>query len=112
MKKITEMTYDPAALGKRVPRRDHGSREAVERDGYAIQIVNRGEQLSYIDAALGEVVAEIFIPDNWIDADSIKRWDDERPVTDDQRTLILERVARFWPKTSDQPLRVIHGARR
>lgn len=112
MKKITEMTYDPAALGQRVPRRDHGSRETVERDGYSIQIINRGEQLSYIDAALGGVVAEIFIPDNWIDADSIKLWDDERPVTDDQRALILSRVARFWPKSSDQPLRIIHGAQR
>ncbi len=110
MKKITEMTYDPAALGKPTPRRDHGSREAVERDGYSIEIIGRGEQLSYIDATLGEVVAEIFIPGGWIDADSIKLWDRERPVTDEQRALILERIAQFWPTLSKTSLRVIHGA--
>jgi len=110
MKKISRGFYDPA-LARRTPLRDHGSRDAVERDGYSIQIINRGEQLSYIDAALGEVVAEIFIPDNWIDADSIKLWDGARPVTQEQRAVILERVARFWPRTSDQPLQVIHGAR-
>jgi hypothetical protein len=110
MKKITQGFYDPALFGKRTPLRDHGSREAVERDGYSVRVINRGEQLSYIDAVLGEVVAEIFIPNNWIDADSIKLWDDERPVTPDERAVILERVANHWQDKNNHPLRVIHGA--
>jgi hypothetical protein len=112
--KIIQKIYRPGIDGpvftKPVPRTDHGSREEVEREGYSIRIINRGEQLSYIDATLGEVVAEIFIPSAWIDADSIKLWDGERPVTGEQRAVILERIARFWPTRCDTPLRVIHGA--
>ena len=110
MKKVTRGVYDPVILGKNVPRRDHGSREEVERDGYSVRVINRGEQLSYIDAELGEVVAEIFIPTAWIDADSIRLWDNERAVTDEQRAVILARVADYWQRKNGNTLRVIHGA--
>ncbi len=111
MVKVTRGVCDPAMFSKRVPRRDHGSRADVERDGFSIRIINRGEQLSYIDAALGEVVAEIFIPTHWIDADSLELWDFEpaRPITDDQRALILDRIVRWWAERNQAVLQVIHG---
>jgi len=107
--KITRATCDAATFAPRTPRRDHGSRADVERAGYSVQIVNRGEQLSYIDAHLGEVVAEVSIPANWIDAESLDRWDFDvaRPISDAQRAQILERVGAWWQGDCGMPLRVI-----
>lgn len=109
MKKITKTTYDPAAFAPRIPRRDHGSRVDVERDGFSVQIINRGEQLSYIDAVHGEVVAEISIPANWIDAESLDVWDFDaaRRITDAQRSQILERIVAWWQASNQRTLRVI-----
>ena len=110
MKPVTRGFYDPAMVfSKRVPRRDHGSRADVERDGFSVQVINRGEQLSYIDAERGEVIAEISIPTDWIDAESLDVWDFDaaRPITDAQRAQILERVVAWWQARNQRALRVI-----
>jgi len=116
MVKITTMVYRPGidgpALTPPVPRRDHGSRDDVERIGHSIRVINRGEQLSYIDARLGEVIAEILIHGNWIDADTLDMWDFDpaRPIDEAQRAEILAHVARYWLDYNHATLRVIHGS--
>lgn len=107
--KTTRGFCDPTMFSKPVPRRDHGSRADVERDGFSVRIINRGEQLSYIDAQLGEVIAEIFIPTNWIDAESLDVWDVDpaRPIGDAQRAQILERIGAWWLARNHVTLNVI-----
>ena len=115
MVKITTQVYRPGVDGpaftRPEPRRDHGSRADVEREGFSARVINRGEQLSYIDASLGEVIAEVSIPSSWIDADTLDVWDFDsaRPITVEEREQVLERIARFWLGYTGAVLRVIHG---
>ena len=95
-----------------VRRTPHGAAFDGRGGDYAIQFVYRGEQLSYVDMR-GEIVCEAFIPDPWIDGDSLRRWDGVRPVTPDERELVLARVVAWWRERNpaSPPMKVIWSSR-
>lgn len=116
MNKLVQKIYRPGidgpALAEAAPRTAHAPGPGTETTAdYSIRIVDRGEQLSYIDTARGEVVVEISIPGNWIDADSIRQWDRARAVDDADKPLILERIVNFWKRPTGIEPRVIHAGR-
>ena len=76
--------------------------------GYTIAIICRGEQLLYADMN-GSLIVEISIPGKWIDADSIRKWDETRNVSDVQRSMVVDRIKEYFTKIHEVGVDVING---
>lgn len=82
----------------------------VERSsaGYTIAIICRGEQLLYTDEN-GALVFEISIPGKWVDAESSKKWDEKRSLSEGQRLLVIDRIRKYFETTQGFSINIIGG---
>jgi gamma-glutamyl-gamma-aminobutyrate hydrolase PuuD len=76
--------------------------------GYTIAIICRGEQLLYTDMN-GSLIVEISIPGKWIDAASIRKWDETRRVSEEQRSMVVDRIKEYFSKSQRIGVDVING---
>lgn len=95
-------------LKEEVARQHTGPYAERNSAGYTVAIICRGEQLLYTDEN-GALVLEISIPGKWVDAASIKKWDEVGNVSEDQRSMIIERVQKYFETVQGFSIKIING---
>lgn len=76
--------------------------------GYSIAIIYRGEQLLYTDSN-GALIVEISVPGKWVDAASIRKWNEIQRVSAVQRKMILNRIEEYFKNTQKLSIDVINA---
>lgn len=64
-------------------------------EGYKIRIIERGERLFYQQKEKA-LICEIQIRNGSIFSSSIKKWDDDSIVTEEEKRTILERIKSYF----------------
>jgi hypothetical protein len=108
-KKTSAPATPPSPSLKPASAAAHEGPYVLNTDGAStISIINRGEQLLYQDAN-GELVLEISIPGKWVDIDSMKKWDGLGGVSEEQRTVIAQRIADYFEEKQGYAVDLIFG---
>lgn len=71
--------------------------EVNQEEDYKVRIINRGEQLFYQQENRA-LICEIQPTESIVYTDSIKRWDDGKPVTDEEKRRIITRLDSYFKK--------------
>ena len=74
--------------------------EINKEQGYKIRIINRGECLFYQEGDRA-VICDLDIKGYTIPVKSIKKWDDGKKITEEERDRIKERIRLYFLKFQD-----------
>jgi len=84
-----------------------GAHEVEEQDGmtYKIKILGRGEEL-FFQKGNDALVCDISARHAVIDPKTIRRWDNGKKISDEERALILEKIIELYKKAYKDDLAV------
>lgn len=95
-------------LKQEISRQHSGPYAEKNSAGYSITIICRGEQLLYRDGN-GSLILEISIHGQWVDAASIKKWDEVVSVSDAQRVMVIDRIKQYFEAYQGFHIKVINS---
>jgi hypothetical protein len=82
-----------------------GPRVEVNDKGYKIRIITRGEELFYMDGKKA-LIADICLSPPCIFSFSIKKWDNGKIISDDEKKVILQRIISYFKKYQECDIEV------